>query len=229
MTKVTIVGGGLAGLVSSIACAEAGAEVHLLEAHGQLGGRARTAAGAFAANLGPHVLYCDGPLWDWLEERDLLPEMGKPPLGGIRFRHGGHARRLPPRAVLRAVPALVRGGEAPVDVDFRTWARDAFGPHTAARLSAAAGVVTFDADPGRLSAAFVWSRLLRAFTTFPPAARYARGGWGSIVAKLEARAGQLGVVVEAGVAVESLPPAPVIVATSLAAARRLLADDTLRW
>lgn len=51
------------------------------------------------------------------------------------------------------------------------------------------GVVTFDADPGRLSAAFVWERMVRVFGSFPPAARYVIGGWGGLVARMAAYAG----------------------------------------
>ncbi|HEX4806722.1 MAG TPA: NAD(P)-binding protein, partial [Conexibacter sp.] len=39
MDEITVVGGGVAGLVAAIACAEAGAPVRLLEAHETLGGR----------------------------------------------------------------------------------------------------------------------------------------------------------------------------------------------
>ena len=60
MNEITVVGGGLGGLVAAISCAEAGAPVRLLEAHRMLGGRARTTDGPFRANLGPHVLYDDG-------------------------------------------------------------------------------------------------------------------------------------------------------------------------
>jgi phytoene dehydrogenase-like protein len=38
---VSVVGGGIAGMVASIACAEAGAQVRLFEAHRELGGRAQ--------------------------------------------------------------------------------------------------------------------------------------------------------------------------------------------
>ena len=44
-TEITVVGGGIAGLVASIACAEGGANVRLLEAHAQLGGRGRSTDG----------------------------------------------------------------------------------------------------------------------------------------------------------------------------------------
>ena len=71
MNEITVVGGGLGGLVAAISCAEGGARVRLLEAHHLLGGRARTTEGPFRANLGPHVVYDDGPLWTWLVERGL--------------------------------------------------------------------------------------------------------------------------------------------------------------
>ena len=55
--QITIVGAGIAGLVAAIACAEEGAKVRLLEAHEQLGGRARSTDGPYKANLGPHAIY----------------------------------------------------------------------------------------------------------------------------------------------------------------------------
>ena len=40
MAPITIIGGGLAGLTAAVACAEAGAEVVVHEAHATLGGPA---------------------------------------------------------------------------------------------------------------------------------------------------------------------------------------------
>jgi phytoene dehydrogenase-like protein len=42
MADITVIGGGLAGMVAAIAAAEQGAKVHLYEAHQTLGGRARS-------------------------------------------------------------------------------------------------------------------------------------------------------------------------------------------
>jgi phytoene dehydrogenase-like protein len=179
------------------------------------------------ANFGPHVLYSDGPVWDFLAERDLVPPVAKPPLKGLRFRLDGELRRTPPLAMVR--PLLDRKVTAPVDVDFRTWATERWGVTSGRLLSSAAGVFTFDADPGCLSAAFVWERVVRVYTTLPPAARYVIGGWTAMVDVLEARARNLGVVIETGTVLDAAPDAPVIVATDLAAARRLLGDETLRW
>jgi len=96
-------------------------------------------------------------------------------------------------------------------------------------LSAAAGVYTFHHDPGELSAAFVWRHSVRVLLSPPPTARYLIGGWGSLVDALEARVRALGVEVETGCRVDSLPGGPAIVATELDPARALLGDDSLAW
>lgn len=225
---ITILGGGLAGLIAAIACAEGGAEVVLKEAHSTLGGRARSSSGPYKANFGPHVLYKDGPLWRWLVDRELLPPFAGLPLAGVRLRWQGEIRRTPPLGALPSVLRL-RGREAPIERDFRTWAEEHTDARTAAMLSAAAGVYTFHHDPGALSAAFVWPRTVRTLLSPPPSARYVLGGWGTLVKSLEARVRALGVTVETGSAAGELPEPPVIVATELAQARELLADDTLRW
>jgi phytoene dehydrogenase-like protein len=92
------------------------------------------------------------------------------------------------------------------------------------------GVALFHHDPGSLSAAFVQQRLRRA-TALPPEAHYPRGGWGQVLERMAARAWDLGVRIETTSRVDALPEGhgPVVVATTLDAARRLLGDDTLRW
>jgi phytoene dehydrogenase-like protein len=227
--RITVIGGGIAGLTAAIACAEAGAPVRLLEAHGELGGRARSSAGPYKANLGPHVLYKDGPLWRWLADRGLLPAQASPPLGGIRVRLHGELRRTPPLAAIPSVLRLRGKREAPVDLDFKSWAERYTGQDTASMLAAAAGVYTFHHDPGELSAAFVWPRTVRTLLTPPPSARYLIGGWTSLVETLERRLGELRVDVETASPVDVLPAGPTIVATELEQARRLLGDESLTW
>jgi phytoene dehydrogenase-like protein len=228
MHEITIVGGGLAGLTAAISCAEQGAAVRLLEAHDELGGRARTMSGRYRANLGPHALLSGSPFWHWLGERDLIPPHARPPLSGVRFRWRDDIRRVP--AVGAAVAALrLRGRSAPIDLDFRTWAGNQVGSDAADALARSAGILTYHHDPGELSAAFVWEPLVRGLLSAPPAARYPLGGWSAIVARLQDRAVALGVVIETDARVEELPPPPVIVATELGAARALLGDETLQW
>ncbi len=231
--KVTVIGGGLGGLVSAIACAEAGAQVELFEAHRRLGGRARSTERPYVANEGPHVFYSDGPHWSWLTSRKLVTPYARVPLADglrLRFRHRYALRRMPPAALLPAMTA--RSVRAPVDLDFTTWATSRFGAESARLASRLIGVATFDADPGRLSAAFVWERVLRLTRPAYPAARYVLGGWQAVVDRLAAHARDLGVRIETGARVEELPTSgPVIVATSLPAARLLLGagEESLHW
>jgi phytoene dehydrogenase-like protein len=228
MREITVVGGGIAGLVASIACAEAGPPVRLLEAHAALGGRGRSDDGPYVTNLGPHALYKNSALWPWLRERDLLPPTALPALHrGVAMRVNGKRRRTAPLALVLALPRL--RGPAPHDVDFRTWVTQRAGAHAAELLSHGAGVFTFDHDPGRLSAAFVWERWRQALLGVPPQARFPRGGWTALIERLEDGARRAGVRIETGGAVTELPTAPAIVATELADARRLLGDEALRW
>jgi phytoene dehydrogenase-like protein len=226
--KITVIGGGIAGLTAAISCAEQGAEVRLLEAHSALGGRARSMDGPYKANLGPHALLSSSPFWGWLGERDLLPPCARPPLSGVRFRWRDDIRRVP--AVGAAVAALrLRGSAAPVDLDFRTWAADRVGADAADALARSAGILTYHHDPGELSAAFLWEPLVRGLLSGPPTARYPIGGWSRIVESLQRHAHGLGVVVQTGARVDSVPARTVILATELDDARRLLGDESLTW
>jgi phytoene dehydrogenase-like protein len=216
----------LAGLIAATECAEAGVPVRLLEARSRLGGRATTNPGEWHTNLGPHAFYAGGAMWDWLRARELHAPYRRPQLNGIRLRWQGEVRTTPPKALLRAARALRH--DAPVDVDLRSWLTDRVDEEAAAAVSGAAGVLTFDHDPGRLSAEFVWSRVRRILLKTPPVARYVVGGWGPVVDRLAAHARAVGVRVETNARVDELPDGPVILAVDPRAARGLLNDDALR-
>lgn len=231
MYRITVIGGGFAGLTAAVTAAESGAAVTLHEAHRTLGGRARTAEGAYRTNEGPHALYHRGPHWTWLKQRGLLGPLAPLPVleaARFRFRRDGALRRIPPAAMLKL--ARRPAGSAPVDTDFLTWATGVVGEEAARAAAHFTGVALFHHDPGSLSAAFVHDRFRRA-TALPPEAHYPRGGWGAVIERMSARARDLGVRVETSSRVDALPEGhgPVIVATTLDAARRLLGDDTLRW
>ncbi|WP_151483628.1 NAD(P)-binding protein [Streptomyces albicerus] len=231
MHRITVVGGGFAGLTAAITAAEAGAKVTVYEAHHTLGGRARTAEGPYKTNEGPHALYKGGPHWTWLKQRDLIGELAPlPPLEAarLRLRHKGTLRRTPPFAMLKLLRRTPE--QAPVDKDFMTWATDIAGEEGAIAAAHYSAVALFHHDPGTLSAAFVQERLRRA-TKLPPEAHYPRGGWASVIDRMAARAWNLGVRVETLARVDTLPDdhGPVIVATSLDAARLLLKDSSLTW
>ncbi|UNO38805.1 NAD(P)/FAD-dependent oxidoreductase [Streptomyces sp. MST-110588] len=229
--EITVIGGGTAGLVAAIACAEAGARVTLHEAHATLGGRARATAAPHVAHEGPHVFYADGPHWSWLADRGLTGRLCRPPVrDALRFSfvRGGRLTPRPPAGLVRMMAAgLFR--EAPVEEDFHTWATRHFGEPAARAAANAIAVVTYDADTGRLSAAFVWRLFRRVFAPRPPAVRWVAGGWQAVIGRLEIRARQLGVRVEPSSRITELPGHPTIVATELSAARALLGDESLRW
>ena len=229
-TPIHIVGGGVAGLVASIACAEAGADVRLVEAHPYLGGRGTSADGPWKANLGPHALYTNTGLYSWLSERSLLPPVVSPRLSLTRMRWHGSRRATLPGPAFRALGLFRRLDDAPVDASFRDWALAVAPPAAVDIFASLAGVLTFDHDPGRLSAAFVAERLRRIALRPRPVARYVVGGWSVLVDALAAGARSRGVRIETGARVDALPEdGPVIVATSLRSARRLLDDAGLAW
>src|SRR5205085_2807800 len=160
--------------------------------------------GPYKANLGPHALLSRTPFWNWLRERDLIPPHARPPLSGVRFRWHDDIRRVP--AVGAAVAALRLRGRAPsVDQDFRSWAADQVGDDAADALARSAGILTYHHDPGELSAAFVWEPVVRNLLSGPPTARYPIGGWSRIVERLQQHARGLGVEVETGAPVDSVP------------------------
>ncbi|MFG1796276.1 FAD-dependent oxidoreductase [Nocardia sp. NPDC049149] len=228
---ITVIGGGLAGLTAAIAAAEGGAAVQLHEAHQTLGGRGRATAAPYVVHEGAHVFYADGPHYRWLKQHGFVADLGWPGLGGwarLGFRAGGSLRKSPPLGMVRA---QLRGRlTAPVDVDFRSWATSKWGEVTAEQLANAISVVTYDADTGRLSAAFVWDLVRRVFGVNVPAVRWVRGGWQRVITDMAARATELGVEIETGSRVAELPAkGQVIIATDLNAARNLLGDNSLGW
>ncbi|MFI9171802.1 FAD-dependent oxidoreductase [Streptomyces lincolnensis] len=230
MHRITVIGGGFAGLTAAITAAEAGAKVTVYEAHHTLGGRARTAEGPYRTNDGPHALYSGGPHWSWLRQRNLIGPLAPiPPLEAarLRLRHKDTLRRTPPFAMLKLLRHSAR--QAPVDRDFMSWATEQAGEEGARAAAHYSAVALFHHDPGALSAAFVQERLRRA-TKLPPEAHYPCGGWGNLIDRMAARAWNLGVRMETLSRVDTLPTdTPVVVATSLDAARRLLGDDSLTW
>jgi len=222
--NVTVVGGGLGGLTAALACAERGHRVELHAANGQLGGRARSSEGPYVANLGPHALYADGAMWPWLRKRGLLPPAVRPKFLRFRMQAEGRLRRTYPPL---AWAALRLPRRAPVDLDYRSWATERVGERAAAAAIGLLSLPTFDHDPGRLSAAFGQERFRRV-TYRATSVRYACGGWGTLVERLAERAREAGVEIHTGSRIERLPEPPVIVATSLAAAGKLLGCE-LAW
>jgi phytoene dehydrogenase-like protein len=119
-------------------------------------------------------------------------------------------------------------GDAPHDVDFYSWAAERAGPDAASAAAAFIAVWTFSYDTGRLSAAFVQERFRRAMH-IPATPRYVIGGWNPLVEAMESRARSLGVSIFTSCPVDTLPESPVIIATELPVASKLLKDPNLQW
>jgi phytoene dehydrogenase-like protein len=220
---LTIVGAGLTGLTAAIEAAEHGWRVTVAEAHSRPGGRARSLAGPFRANPGPHAIYVDGPWWGWLERRGLTPPVVEPPRYASLVRAGGRLGPWP-AGLSQAIAALP--AEAPAGESFRAWLLRHIDAKTAEAIVGAAFIFTFDHDPGRLSAAFAHQGLRRALAG---GARYVAGGWSTLVGLLAGRAADLGAQIGTQTRVAARPAGPVILATSLAAARQLTGDRSLTW
>ncbi|MPY95595.1 MAG: FAD-dependent oxidoreductase [Acidimicrobiia bacterium] len=123
--------------------------------------------------------------------------------------------------VIAALPAT-----APVDASYRAWlSRHIDDPQLVEALIGLTFIVTYDHDPGRLSAAFVHDRLRRGGRHV----RYVEGGWAPMIDTLAARAIDLGVELRRGARVRSVPDGPTILATTLSTARRLMGDPDLDW
>ncbi|QIS12308.1 phytoene desaturase family protein [Nocardia arthritidis] len=222
-TDLHIVGAGLTGLTAAIEAAERGWRVTVTEAHSQLGGRARTLAAPYRANLGAHAIYVDGPWWAWLERRGLTPPIVAAPRYETLVRAGG--RLAPwPDWLDQAIAGLP--DEAPAAESLRTWLLRHVDAATAEAIIGVVFIFTFDHDPGRLSAAFAHERLRRAMAG---GARYVVGGWSTLVDLLAERAAELGAHIHTETRVPAPPTGPTILATSLATARQLTGDKSLTW
>jgi phytoene dehydrogenase-like protein len=222
-SDLTIVGAGVTGLTAAIEAAEGGWRVTVAEAHARPGGRARSLAAPYRANVGPHAIYVDGPWWAWLENRGLTPPVVAAPRRAGLVRAGGQLGPWPAE-LSRAIAALP--AEAPAGESFRAWLLRHVDAATAEAIIGAAFIFTFDHDPGRLSAAFARAGLRRALAG---GARYVAGGWSALVDLLVSRAASLGVRMRTESRVPARPAGPVILATSLAAARQLTGDRSLTW
>ncbi len=220
---LTIIGAGLTGLTAAIEAAERGWRVSVAEAHSEPGGRARTLAGPFRANTGPHAIYVDGPWWAWLERRHLTPPIVEAPRDANLVRAGSRLGPWPPE-LSRAIGTLP--AEAPAEETFRAWLLQHVGATAAEAIIGVVFIATFDHDPGRLSAAFAQERLRRALAG---GARYVAGGWSTLAGLLAGRAASLGAQIRTQTRVTAPPAGPTILATSLATARQLTGDRSLTW
>jgi len=81
VTRYTVIGGGIAGLVAAVSLAKRGKRVRLLERRSKLGGRAAsTVDQGFTFNFGPHAMYKHGATYRTLDEWGIAPPGARPDL-----------------------------------------------------------------------------------------------------------------------------------------------------
>lgn len=223
MHDVTIIGGGLAGLVAAIAVAERGGRVTLHENRSTLGGRAQTRTGSYKTNLGPHALYT-GEMTQWLSHRELMPPTIPPADGAFNMVWRGVSQPFPPvfASVINTLSL-----DAPGDRDFGAWATEHMGSEGASAAAAYLSLPTFHAEPEKCSAAFCQYRLQRTFQ--PGVVNYVIGGWAALIASLEQRVRESGVEIMMNSRISELPRSPTIIATDLPSAAKLLGKKNMSW
>lgn len=204
--RAIVIGGGPAGLVAAGDLAEGGLTTTLLEAAGGFGGRAASGRRqGFDLNQGPHALYVGGPAMGALKRMEIDLPRWNPTSHRSVFLRAGRPRRLPGGTpalgawlarVERSRPEELAGLSASEWLDQTV-------PSERARPAAAALVrlATFVADHDELSADVAATQLKIAVS---PGVRYLRGGWGSLVDALAARAWDEGAMLRSHAGVREL-------------------------
>jgi phytoene dehydrogenase-like protein len=220
MVDVTIVGSGLAGLVSASLLAKAGKSVTVFERAKAFGGRARTEnEQGYQFNLGPHALYREGAA-----ARLLKSELGIVPAGKIASARGalllrGDKVHLLPGAlgsllrtralgfaakweVARFFAQVAKLDPLPLQsISVDQWLGDHFRHEESRQLvRTIIRVSTYANAPGLQSAGAALQQLQCGLA----GVYYLDGGWQAMVDALLAKAEQLGVRFQRGQRAESI-------------------------
>lgn len=218
-TDLLVVGGGLAGLAAAALAARAGVRVHLLEAAGELGGRARTRVfDGFSVNLGAHAFFRGGAACRVFDDLGVRVPGRRPPAAGIAI-YGGRLHAAPGGPVSLMTTSLLDTpgklelsrfmswlGRAPVD----SLAGHALGevlgervptPAVRALVSALVRCTTYDADVDELCAA---AALEQVQSAMKHGVIYVDGGWATLVTGLAGVARAHGARLELGARIVSV-------------------------
>lgn len=213
-STVTIVGGGIAGLIAATHLARAGVKVAVFEAGGSLGGRARTrVTDGFFLNQGPHALYIGGAF------RRELVKLGVPFKGeranapGPQGLWQGKLYPLPTTAQSMLTTGLLGVGEklayarvlkgimagATGEGTLADWMdTQRLTPRLRAALEALARVASYTHAPDTVSAAAMLDQIRLGIK----GVLYLDGGWATLVNGLADAARAAGAVLNAGARVE---------------------------
>ncbi len=252
MFDATIIGGGLAGLVTATLLARDGHRVMLLERGRNLGGRSRTMEiGGYHFNLGAHALFLWGEAKKVLDDLQIRYSGRRPNVGGIALTtDGAHALPLTPKAWLTTtlVSGSARAEIAREFVRIGAASPDKWTGRSVAELleqvnnervrqvfEATVRVTTYGNDPQRLDAGAAIAQLRLAMGNV----LYVDGGWQKLVDGAEKAARSAGVEIQLGARVEHvtdeevrvggelLPSKGVVLATSPKIAAQLSGSAAL--
>lgn len=217
---VIVIGGGIAGLTAAAFAAKRGASVTLLEGSSTFGGRARTRVVAgYHFNQGAHALYCNGFLDEALRDLGISPSGGAPPLDAGYFVSEGDLHRAPFGAEALASTTLLTASEkrelalllarlieGSAGTPPGTSLHDALGalsesPKVRMALAAMVRLTSIAHAPHVADGAALLDQLRGALTRN---ARYLDGGWGRMIAGLNAACTDLGVILHSSSPVASI-------------------------
>lgn len=217
--KITIIGGGLAGLTAAATAAREGAEVLLLEARSNLGGRARTEDhNGFLLNEGAHALYAVGPGIRVLNELGITPQGHKPPLRGygqlrgkIAMMPGTPADLVRSSLIgLKAKSQLAKLLANPLKLlktevanrSMQQWVEEHVShPDAQAMVLVAARTATYQDDLGSIAAEVGVPQMVSALTG---GVLYLDGGWQQLVDRVRDVAALAGAKIDTDSKVDSL-------------------------
>ena len=219
MKKITVVGGGWAGLAAAAYAARGGAKVRVLEARSELGGRGRTEAiEGFMLNEGAHGLYAGLDGWKVLADLGIAPGGARParrgygqlrgkitlmpgtPLDSIRSPMIGLRTKMQLGKIL-ANPAKL--SKSVVDgTSMQQWiASNTNDSDARLILAMAARTATYQSNMDQLDARVGVAQTVSAMTD---GVRYLDGGWRQIVDALRTCASNAGATFETDAKVSSL-------------------------
>ena len=218
--RITIVGGGLAGLTAAATAAQSGADVLVHEARNELGGRARTTTiEGFAFNQGPHALYGGSYGVGVLGDLGISVVGKRPPTSGGYGRLRGTVGLLPGtpfEAIKSRLVGLRTKGELGLLVaspkralntettgrSMQQWIDEQLSDHDARLIMAMISrVATYTDDLTTIDARVALTQVVGAMTD---GVLYLDNGWQQIVGQLERVARDAGATIEYGSKIETI-------------------------